>query len=285
MAHYGFIGIGIMGGAMAANLLAAGHELTVYNRDASKCAPLVASGASQVSTPLEVVAAAQITFCMVSDPDAALAVCFSPHGVIQAVGPGKSYVDMTTIDPVTAEKIAISVQARGGQYLEAPVSGSLPQARAGELVIMAAGDEALWQAVQPAFAVMGKKSVYLGEVGRAAAMKLALNMIMGTMTAALGEGLALLEKCAIDKGEFIEVLAAGALASPLFSAKGAAMAAGDFSVKFPLEHQQKDLRLALQLGDSHHQPLPVAASANEQYKRALAAGLGREDMCAVAKVK
>lgn len=283
MTKYGFIGTGLMGNAMALNLLQAGKELSIYNRDATKCKNLVAAGAQQVSTPLEVIAAADITFCMVSDPQAALAVCFSPHGVIQGIAPGKSYVDMSTVDPETARKIAISIQARGGEYLEAPVSGSLQPAKDGELVIMAAGDTPLWERVQVAFSIMGKKSLFLGEVGAAASMKLAVNMMMGSMMAVFGEALALVQQCDLEREQLLEILGAGALACPMFQGKGQAILAENFAANFPLKHLQKDLRLAVQLGDEKQQPLPGVASANEIFKRACQHQLGEEDMCAVVK--
>jgi 3-hydroxyisobutyrate dehydrogenase/2-hydroxy-3-oxopropionate reductase len=281
MAEYGFIGTGLMGNAMALNLLKTGNGLTVYNRDASKCKNLVAAGAKQVSTPLEVVAAADITFCMVADPQAAMAVCFSPHGVIQGVCPGKGYVDMSTVDPQTAQKIGISIQARGGQYLEAPVSGSLQPAKDGQLVILAAGDQPLWEQAQEAFAAMGKKNLFLGEIGAAASMKLAINMLMGSMAAALSEALTLVQACDLNGEDFLDVLNAGVLACPMLQGKGKAMLAHDFSVNFPLKHMQKDLRLAVQLGDDKQVPLAVVATTNEMFKRACQQQLGEDDLCAL----
>ncbi|MDY0397924.1 MAG: NAD(P)-dependent oxidoreductase [Desulfuromonas thiophila] len=278
----GFIGAGLMGLPMALNLLRAGYPLTVWNRDGAKCAPLVEAGARQVATPLEVVAAAEVTFSMLADPAAALAVCFSPHGVIQGVGPGKAYVEMSTIDPETACKIGISVQARGALFLEAPVSGSTPQAQAGELVIMAAGDEALYHQIGDLLALLGKKHLYLGEVGAASSMKLAVNMLMGGMMAAFCEALTLVQTAGLDGQAFLEILAAGALAAPIFQAKGDKIRRADTATpQFPLKHMQKDLRLAVQLGDVHHVPLAVTAAANELYKRACQCGLEEADMAAL----
>ncbi|OQY16224.1 MAG: 3-hydroxyisobutyrate dehydrogenase [Desulfobacteraceae bacterium 4572_35.1] len=283
MAKYGFIGTGLMGNAMAFNLIQAGNELVVYNRDASKCENLVQAGAQQVGSALEVIAAADITFCMVSDPQAAMSVCFSPHGVIQGIAPGKSYIDMSTVDPQTAQKIAISVQARGGQYLEAPVSGSLQPAKDGELVIIAAGDQSLWEQAQPAFAVMGKKSLFLGDVGAAASMKLAVNMMMGSMMTVFTEALTLVQKCDINAEQLLDVLQSGALSCPMFSSKGAAILAENFTPNFPLKHMQKDLRLAVQLGDEKQLPMASVATANEIFKRACQQELSELDMCAVMK--
>ena len=283
MAKYGFIGTGLMGNAMALNLLQAGHELTVYNRTADKCNNLVAAGAQQVGSPLEVVAAADISFCMVADPQAAMAVCFSPYGVIQGITPGKGYVDMSTVDPETAQKIGISVQARGGEYLEAPVSGSLQPAKDGQLVIMAAGDKSLWDQVQAAFDAMGKKSLFLGEIGAASSMKLAVNMMMGSMMAVFGEALTLAQACNLSSEQLLEVISAGAVACPMFQGKGQAIIKENFAPNFPLKHLQKDLRLAVQLGDEKQVPLAAVATANEMFKRACQQQLGEQDMCALIK--
>lgn len=278
MAHYGFIGAGLMGVPMAMNLLKAGHQLTVWNRTKDKCATLEEMGATFVNTPLEVVNAAEVTFSMLADPQAAMAVCFSPSGVIQAVGPGKAYVEMSTIDPETSSKIGISIQARGALFLEAPVSGSVPQAEAGELVIMCAGDEELYTDVLTALNVLGKKHLYLGEVGAAASMKLGVNQLMGSMMASFCEVLTLIEEAGLDKRDFLAIIGAGGLAAPIFAAKGEKIIARDHTPQFPLKHQQKDLRLALQLGDAHRVPMPVCAAANELYKSAYQYGLEDDDM-------
>jgi len=281
MAHYGFIGAGLMGIPMATNLLKAGHQLTVWNRTREKCAGLEELGATYVETPLEVVSAAEVTFSMLADPQAAMAVCFSPSGVIQAVGPGKAYVEMSTIDPETSSKIGISIQARGALFLEAPVSGSVPQAEAGELVIMCAGDEELYTDLLAAWDVLGKKHLYLGEVGAAASMKLGVNQLMGSMMASFCEVLTLVDEAGLDKRDFLAIIGAGALAAPLFAAKGEKILAQNRTAQFPLKHQQKDLRLALQLGDAHRVPMSVCAAANELYKRAYQYGLEDDDMSAL----
>jgi 3-hydroxyisobutyrate dehydrogenase-like beta-hydroxyacid dehydrogenase len=283
MAKYGFIGTGLMGNAMALNLLQTGNELTVYNRDADKCKNLVAAGAQQVGSPLEVVAAADITFCMVADPQAAMAVCFSPYGVIQGITPGKGYVDMSTVDPGTAQKIGISVQARGGEYLEAPVSGSLQPAKDGQLVIMAAGDKSLWDQAQPAFTAMGKKNLFLGEVGAASSMKLSINMLMGSMLGAFSEAITLAQACNLPIEQLLEVIGEGALACPMFQGKGQAILQENFAPSFPLKHLQKDLRLAVQLGDEKQVPLATVATVNEMFKRACQQQLGEQDSCALVK--
>jgi len=284
VAQYGFLGLGIMGAPMAANLIKAGHEVTVWNRTPDKCDSLVALGATRAINAAAVVAAADITFAMLADPAAAERVAFGPTGVIEGMTPGKGYVDMSTVDENTSRDIATGVQAAGGRFLEAPVSGTKKPAEDGTLIILTAGDESLYQEAAPLLDLMGKKRLYLGTVGRAARMKLVVNMIMGGMMTSFCEGLALGDKGGLSRQDLLDVLAAGALANPMFAVKGALIGQGDFTPAFPLKHMQKDLRLALELGDILGQSLPSAAASGKTFKRALDDGLGDEDFCAVVKI-
>lgn len=268
---------------MAANLIRAGHEVTVWNRTAEKCDPLVALGAGRAATAQDVVAGADITFAMLADPAAAAAVVFQPEGVLQGIGPGKGYVDMSTVDEATSQRISDAVTAAGGRFLEAPVSGTKKPAEDGTLIILAAGDEGLYGEIAPLLDIMGKKRLFLGEVGNGARLKLVVNMIMGGMMTSFCEGLALGIKGGLDSEDILDVLASGALANPMFAGKGALIAKGDFGPAFPLKHMQKDLRLAADLGDILCQSLPSAAAANQAYIRAMAEGLGDEDFSAVFK--
>jgi 3-hydroxyisobutyrate dehydrogenase-like beta-hydroxyacid dehydrogenase len=283
MATYGFIGLGIMGAPMAANLVSAGHTVTVWNRTAEKCETLVALGAKQAFTAAEAVAASEITFAMLSDPMAAERVVFGPDGVLEGLVPGKGYVDMSTVDEQTSQHIAEEVIAVGGRFLEAPVSGTKKPAEDGTLIILCAGDQSLYEEASPALDLMGKKRVFLGEVGLAARMKLIVNMIMGGMMTSFCEGLALAGKGGIGSEDLLDVLAAGALANPMFAVKGLLIGQGEFGPAFPLKHMQKDLRLAEALGDIFSQPLRSVHAANRIFTRALDEGLGDEDFCAVYK--
>ncbi|HEY6008964.1 MAG TPA: NAD(P)-dependent oxidoreductase [Geobacteraceae bacterium] len=283
MQELGFIGLGIMGSAMAANLVRAGFDVTVWNRSPEKVVPLAAMGARLADTPRAVVEASAITFTMLADPAAAEAVCFGTNGVLEGIGAGKGYVDMSTVDAATAQRIATAVAARGGRYLEAPVSGSRKPAEEGTLIILGAGERGLFDEALPALEKMGKKVLFLGEVGNGANMKLVVNMVMGGMMASFCEGLALGEKAGLDAAALLDVLDAGAMANPMFRLKGGTMLQGNFSVAFPLRHMQKDLRLAIALGDRLQQPLCSAAAANEEFKRARRLGFGDEDFSALFK--
>jgi glyoxylate/succinic semialdehyde reductase len=280
-----FLGLGIMGEAMARNIL---HKtqcrVIVWNRTASKCDSLVKEGAEAAASPAEAVSRCDITFAMLADPTAAKNVVFGPKGVLEGLSPGKAYVDMSTVAAETSREIAAAVKKTGASFLEAPVSGSKQPAIDGQLIILAAGDAHVFGAAQPMFDAMGKRSFLLStEVGAGARMKLVVNAIMGTMMAALSEGVALADNSGLDASILLEVLGLGAMQNPMFAMKGPLLAsgAGTYPPAFPLKHQQKDLRLALALAEQSAQPLQVTAAANEVFKRAKALGRGEDDFSAV----
>jgi len=284
VAHYGFIGTGIMGSAMAANLVHAGHSVAVWNRTSEKLEPLLALGAIPCASPAEVVSASEITFSMLADPDAALEVALGADGVIGATAPGHDYIEMSTIDDVTSKRIAAEVRATGARFLEAPVSGTKKPAEDGQLIIMAAGDADLFEDARPAFDAMGKLAVHLGEVGAGARMKLVINSIMAGVMVAQSEGFALAEKAGLDVQILLELLDVGVVSSPLLRAKGPQIIERQYPASFPLKHMQKDLRLTLALADQVGQPLDSTATVNQTFMRARVAGLGDQDFSAVHEV-
>jgi len=283
MTKYGFLGLGIMGNAMATNLVNAGLDVTVWNRTREKCAPLVVLGARQGNSPAEVTGQCDITFAMVSDPAAASSLCFDSEGVLEGITPGKGYIDVSTVDPATVLRIAGAVKNKGGRFLEAPVSGSKKPAEDGTLVFLCGGDETLYQDAQPALQLMGKKSFYFENVGQGAQMKLVINMIMGTMMTAFGEGLAVGDKAGLKIVDILDVLTQGAVDNPMFRLKGLQMVQKNFSPAFPLKHMQKDMRLALQLGDELGQSLFTTGAANNWYIKARKGGGANDDFSAVFK--
>ncbi|ERN11312.1 hypothetical protein AMTRI_Chr04g242650 [Amborella trichopoda] len=280
----GFLGLGIMGKAMSLNLIKSGFKVTVWNRTLSKCEELAKLGASVGETPAAVVEKCKYTIAMLSDPSAALSVIFDKGGVLEQICPGKGYIDMSTVDASTTSKINEVVSAKGGRFLEAPVSGSKKPAEDGQLIILAAGDKELYEEIIPAFDVMGKKSFYLGQVGNGANMKLVVNMIMGSMMNAFSEGLVLADGSGLNQNTLLDVLALGGMANPMFAQKGPAMIQRSYPTAFPLKHQQKDMRLAIALGDQANVSMPIAAAANEAFKKAKGMGLGDHDFSAVHEV-
>lgn len=270
-----------MGSAMATRLVNAGMDVTVWNRTKDRCSPVIAKGAKIAENPKDVVDSCDLIFACTSDPVSARQVFFGENGVLAGMRKGKKFVDMSTVDEDTAIDIGKAVKAKGGMFLEAPVSGSKGPAINGQLVILAGGDEELVADAQPCFDIMGKKTFYLGEVGAGARMKLVVNMIMGVNIVALSEGLAVGQKAGLRGNDILDVLEEGALKSPMYSLKGPTMLAGNFEPNFPLKHQQKDVGLAVDLGQKVGQSLPVAAAANEVFKSSMAEGRADVDMAAV----
>ncbi|CAM8955939.1 unnamed protein product [Rhodiola kirilowii] len=277
----GFLGLGIMGTPMATNLLKAGCDVTVWNRTKSKCDPLISLGAKYKSTPEEVAASCDVTFAMLADPESAFDVATGTYGAANGLSPGKGYVDVSTVDGATSKQIGEQIKKTGAMFLEAPVSGSKKPAEDGTLIFLTAGDQPLYEKVSPFLDIMGKSRFYLGDVGNGAAMKLVVNMIMGSMMASFSEGLLLCEKAGLDPSVLVKVVSQGAISAPMFSMKGPAMIQSLYPTAFPLKHQQKDLRLALGLAESVSQPTPIAAAANELFKVAKANGLSDQDFSAV----
>jgi 3-hydroxyisobutyrate dehydrogenase-like beta-hydroxyacid dehydrogenase len=281
---YGFLGLGIMGQAMAANLLKADFEVTVWNRTTEKCESLIKNGATHGETPAEVVTNSDITFAMVSDPAAARELCFGAQGVLEGITPGKGYIEVSTIDPQTSVEIGLAIDKKGGRFLEAPVSGSKKPAEDGALVFLCAGDESLYHEAMPALDIIRKMSFYFGDEGSGARMKLVINMIMGTMMTALGEGLSLGKKAGLNMSDILDVLDQGVIANQMFRLKGPMMAEGSFPTAFPLKHMQKDMRLALLMGDENGQALHTAGAANASYIKARNIGCDDDDFSAVLQV-
>jgi len=281
----GFVGLGIMGSAMATNLLKAGFKVSVWNRSVDKCAPLVDLGATVAASPRAVAESSDVVVAMMATPAAVHAVRDGSEGIVAGLSAGKGYVDMSTVDADTSIESALLAHEKGALFLEAPVAGSRKPAEDATLVIMAAGDRELYDSSFPILEKMGKKILFLGETGNASRMKLANNLVMcGTLTA-LSEGIALAAGSGLDTAQFLEILDSGAVSNPMFRMKGPHIAANkEFPVAFPLKHMQKDLRLALRLAEEVGQPLFATATINELYKAALALGLGDEDFAAVSRV-
>ncbi|WCJ39502.1 glyoxylate reductase 2 [Euphorbia peplus] len=277
----GFLGMGIMGSPMAQNLIKAGCDVTVWNRTKSKCDPLISLGAKYKPTPEEVAAACDVTFAMLADPESAVEVACGKNGVATGMSSGKGYVDVSTVDGGSSKLIGERIKSSGALFLEAPVSGSKKPAEDGQLIFLTAGDKSLYEIAAPFLDIMGKSRFYLGEVGNGAAMKLVVNMVMGSMMASFSEGLLLSEKVGLDPNVLVEVVSQGAISAPMYSMKGPSMIKSQYPTAFPLKHQQKDLRLALGLAESVSQPTPIAAATNELYKVAKSHGLSDSDFSAV----
>ncbi|KAI0564503.1 3-hydroxyisobutyrate dehydrogenase NAD-binding [Gracilaria domingensis] len=261
-----------MGLPMAANLAKSFKNLVVWNRS-DKRGALNESvkdtdcKLTYAATPKDVVAQSDVTFSMLSTPEAVKAVFFEqPNAAINGVTEGKSIVDCSTLQIEDMIQTNEAVLEKGGSFLEAPVSGSLGPAKQGQLIFLCAGEEELYNSstVQNALEMMGKKSFFLGAVGNGTKMKLVVNTLMATMLAALGEGIVLAESLELSVSDMLEVLSLGAMNNPMYALKGPKMKHGarGYETNFPLEHAQKDVRFAQALADDHGISMSVSSAAN-----------------------
>ncbi|XP_056262633.1 cytokine-like nuclear factor N-PAC isoform X5 [Pseudoliparis swirei] len=277
----GFLGLGLMGSGIVSNLLKMGHVVTVWNRTAEKCDLFIQEGARLGRTPAEVASTCDITFSCVSGPKAARDLVMGPSGVLQGIRPGRCYVEMSTVDPETITELSRVITSRGGRFLEAPVAGSQQLSNDGMLVILSAGDRTVYEDCSSCFQAMGKTSFFLGEAGNAARMMLILNMVQGSFMATIAEGLTLAQATGQSQQTFLDILCQGQMASTFVDQKCQNILQGNFKPDYYLKHIQKDLRLAISMGDMANHPTPMAAAANEVYKRAKALDQSDNDMSAV----
>jgi 3-hydroxyisobutyrate dehydrogenase len=276
-----FTGLGAMGAPMAENLLAAGFALRVWNRGPGRTDPLAARGATVCATPAEAVRGAAFVVSMVADDEATRQVMLGEHGVVDAAAPGATIVDSSTNTPAMVREVARAAAARGVHHVDAPVSGSIAQARGRELVFMVGGPRSAFDAAQPLFAAMGRMSRHMGDSGAGATIKLINNMLSGTMNAALAEAMSVALAAGLDPEAVRELLGEGAAGSRLVKTKIPKMAAGDFSPQFQLGLMEKDLRYFLGLAQELDRPAPVAALVRSQMQAARRAGLGTQDVSAL----
>ena len=281
MTTVAFLGLGAMGAPMADNLLAAGFALRVWNRTRSRAEPFAARGAVVCATPAEAVRGATFVVSMVADDEATREVMLGPDGAIPAAAPGTVIVDSSTNSPDMAREAARAAAARGVAYLDAPVAGSLAQARGRELVFMVGGDAAAFDAARPLMDAMGRQARRIGPSGAGATIKLVNNMLSGTVTAALAEAMMVAEAAGIDGESALAILGEGAAGSRLVRTKLPKITARDFGAHFQLALMEKDLRYFVALAQQVDRPAPLASLVRTQLQSARRAGLGEQDVCAV----
>ncbi|KAK4887755.1 hypothetical protein RN001_004026 [Aquatica leii] len=290
---FGFIGLGIMGSGIVKNLIISGHKVNLWNRTARKAevvkeqADLTSPGQVKTwSAPCDVVYNSDIIFSCVSDTRAAKNIVFTNCGVLyQQDGyslEGKGYVELTSIDTETSKDINNVITSKGGRYLEAQLQGSKHEADNGSLIVLGAGDKTLFDDCQTCFQAMGKTAFYLGDVGYATKMNLILQVMRGISLAGLTEGFVLADRSGLSLKDVLEIFSITSMSSPALVEKANIIINQDFrNPRMPLQHMQKDLKLALELSDSLQQPLLLAATANEVFKHARRLGYDKHDSAAV----
>ena len=277
----GWIGTGQMGELMAMNLLKAGNRVHVYNRTIEKTSSLVHAGAIKTLTAKEIVEKCDISFITLSDTNAVKDVLTNEEGILAGITPGKIIVDMSTISPEDSQIFAQLVSKKGGIYLDAPVSGSVGPAKAGQLVILVGGDEEAKDICQPYFEVLGKKTIHFGENGKGSAAKLSINLLLGIVGQGIGETLLLAEKAGLERGKVLEMISQSAMNTPLFAGKRDMYETEEFPAAFMLKLMAKDLGLIKEQADRLNVELPLAEAATDTYISARENGEGDLDMAAV----
>jgi 2-hydroxy-3-oxopropionate reductase len=281
----GFIGLGLMGRPMARNLLKAGYPLVVHSRSQGPVDDLVSAGAVAAASPVEVARQAARIITMVPDsPDVEL-VLDGPNGVFSGIQPGTIVIDMSSITPEVARRLADRARALGGAMLDAPVSGGEIGAIQGTLSIMVGGDAADFMAVKPLLDVMGNpdKVVHIGESGAGQLCKLCNQMVIGGTLAVVAEALALARKANVDAGKVREALLGGFAQSRVLEVHGDRALKGTFKPGFKTHLYAKDMRNVVATLAQHNVPAPVTAVVQQLLHATMAAGHGEDDNSVMAK--
>jgi 3-hydroxyisobutyrate dehydrogenase-like beta-hydroxyacid dehydrogenase len=280
MKKIAYLGMGTMGRGMASNLIKAGHEVTVWNRSAERCADLVARGARQATTPAEAVKGAELIMYCLSDDAAVEDLVWGAGDLLSAVQPGQIVVDMTTLYPSVSLKEAAAYGAKGARFLDAPVFGSKNEAAGGGLWIVVGGDKALYEEVKPVLEVISETTHYMGENSKGTSMKLVGNLVVAAQLEALGEAMILATKAGLDPVDVLGVLHVTDFKSPIFDGVGNALINRDFSTHFALKLMLKDANLIARFAQDLNVPTPASAATREVIKGAINKGWGEENASA-----
>jgi 3-hydroxyisobutyrate dehydrogenase len=273
-----------MGAPIAHTLLAAGFEVSVWDRSAERAAALADDGARLASSAADATEGAGVVLTMLTDGDAVRGAMTGREGALASLRPGSAWIQMATIGEEWTERLANVAAAHSIEFVDAPVSGSDGPARAGELVVLASGPEDVRERVQPIFDAIGHKTLWLGPAGNGSRLKLVLNNWLALQVEAVAETIALTEALGIDPHVFVETIADGPLGSPYAVAKGRAMIAGEFAPGFALRLAYKDVGLALDAAREQHLELPVTQALEPRWQQAIAEGHADEDIAAVIAV-
>ena len=277
MADLGFVGLGTMGGRMARRLLDAGHHVTGYNRTRARAQWLVDMGMVLADTPRAVAESSEVTFSMMANDDALLAVTEGDDGVMAGMTSGKVYVDMSTVSPQISRELAVRTAERGAVMLDAPVSGSAVTVEAGTLSFMVGGDAATLERVTPYLKDIGPTITHVGGNGQAAAMKIAINLSLPVQVLAFCEGLLLAERSGIPRDVALEAMVNSVAASPMLKYRAPLIGDTTKEALFDVTMIQKDLELALEMGHELGVPLNTASVTNQMLTTARGMGLGNKD--------
>jgi len=279
----GFVGLGTMGGAMAANVARAGFEVSAWNRTPGRAAELGELGVRLAASPAEVAAASEVVVTIVSDTPDVEAVLFGEAGVAGGATPGSIVVDMSTIAPSATRDFAARLGARGVRMLDAPVSGGSEGAKKGSLSIFVGGDPADLERVRPILASMGTTITHVGPIGAGQAVKAVNQVILAGAYLGVAEGIVLAIKAGLDVDQVVAALSGGAAQSWVLANRSGRMLDNDYPLGFKVALHRKDLGIALQLARETGTALPISALCEQIEAGLIGKGHGDDDVSAVAR--
>jgi 3-hydroxyisobutyrate dehydrogenase-like beta-hydroxyacid dehydrogenase len=283
MTTLGFVGLGHMGGNMAARFLAAGYTVYGESLARSDASDLENQGLRWRDTPREIAQAADVVFTSVPDDDILENIASGPDGILEGLTEPKIWVDMSTVSPQASRDVAKRVEARGATMLDAPVSGSVPQVQSGTLTIMVGGDEQAYARVEPVLRELGVPT-HIGDNGQGLVLKLAINISLAVQMLAFAEGLVLAERAGIDRKRAVDVMTQSPIGSPMLKARADLVLDLPDEAWFDVSLMQKDIALALDTARQLHVPLPTAATADQLLTLAGALGYEHRDIAALFEV-
>jgi 3-hydroxyisobutyrate dehydrogenase/glyoxylate/succinic semialdehyde reductase len=277
----GFIGLGIMGSRMAANLQKHGYDLLVFNRTRAKAQALVDKGATFVESPSKLAQEVDVLFTMLAQPDAVAQVALRANGFLSHLKSNALWVDCSSVNPSFSKKMATAAAAQQVRFLDAPVTGSAPVAEEAKLVFWVGGDTADLEACRPLLQCMGSKIVHAGGHGMGTSMKMVINLLLGTAMASFAEAMALGQGLGLSQKLLFDSLVGMPAVAPFLASKRAKIESGNYETEFPLRWMQKDMHLASLSAYESGIAMPLANVAKEIYRLAMRDGHDTEDFSAI----
>jgi 3-hydroxyisobutyrate dehydrogenase/glyoxylate/succinic semialdehyde reductase len=277
----GFIGLGIMGSRMAANIQVRGYPLVVFNRTPERATPLLATGATWADSPAELAAGVDVVITMLSDPDAVATAALGPDGLLHRLRAGGLWMNCTTVNPSFARLMDAKSRSRGVHYVDAPVAGSREPAARAELLFLVGGDAADLEACRRLLLTMGNRIIHVGGAGLGSSLKMINNLIGAVAMAGFAEGAALGQALGIAPQTIFDAMTGGPMMAPFIAAKRHKIESRDFETEFSMRWLQKDLHLAALTAYEAGTAMPVANAAKELYRLAVRGGYADQDFSAL----
>ena len=277
----GFIGLGIMGNRMAANLQKHGYSLVLFNRTRTKAEPLLGPCGTFADSPAKLAEQVDVLFTMLAHPGAVEEAALGPNGFLDHLKPNALWVDCSSVNPSFSKKMAAATAARQVRLIDAPVTGSAPVAADGKLEFWVGADPVDLETIRPLLLCMGNKIVHTGEHGTGTSMKMVVNLIMGNAMAAFAEAMALGEGLGLSSKMLFDSLLGTPAVAPFLALKREKIESGNYEAEFPLRWQQKDLHLASVSAYETGVAMPVTNAAKELYRLAMREGHASQDFSAI----